>query len=76
MRLGNFLELTASNDGVSIQSQAVGRHVLFRTAPQMGLEPTVFRLKLHNSSQDLMKFRFFMSWYRMNSARGKVIGKK
>ena len=37
---------------------------------------TIFQLKPHNLSQDLMKLRFFMSWHRRNSARGKVIGKK
>ena len=31
------------------------------TAPQMGLESTTFQLILHNSSQDLMKLKFFMS---------------
>ena len=43
-------------------------------APQMGLEPSVFQLKLHNLSQGLMKLRFFMSRQRRNSVRGK--GKK
>ena len=42
----------------------------------MGLEPTIFHLKLYNSSQDLMKLRFFKSPCRRDSERCKVIGKK
>ena len=37
-RLGNFLQLAAWSDAVSIQSQLVRRHVLFETTPQKGLE--------------------------------------
>ena len=55
-------------------------------APQMGLEPTIFglgkgfesqisQLKLHTSSQDLMKLRFFESWPGRNLVRGKLIDK-
>ena len=46
------------------------------TAAQIGLEPTIFQLKSHNSSQDLMKLRFFISQGRRNSVRGKVIDEK
>ena len=42
----------------------------------MGLEPTVFQLKLLTSCQDLLKLRFFMSQHRKISARSKVIGKQ
>ena len=44
--------------------------------PRLGLEPTVFKLRSHTWSQDLMKLRFFMSHGRKNSVRDKVIGKK
>ena len=40
------------------------------------LEPTVFQLWSHTSSQDLTKLRFLMSHLRKNSGRDKVIGKK
>ena len=33
-------------------------------------------LKWPNSSEDLMKLRFFTSWCRRNSVTGKVLGKK
>lgn len=42
----------------------------------MGLKPIIFQRKPYNSSQDLMKLRFFTSQYRRNSARGKVIRSK
>ena len=43
---------------------------------RLGLEPTVFELRSHTWSQDLMKLRFLMSYHRKNSVRDKVIGKK
>ena len=47
------------------------------TAPlRLGLTPTVFSLKSHSWSQDLMKLRFLMSHHRKNSVRDKMIGKK
>ena len=36
----------------------------------------IFQLKLHDSSLDLMKLKFFMSRCRRHSVRGKVLGKK
>ena len=41
---------------------------------RLGLEPTVFSLKSHTWSQNLMKLRPFMSCHRKNSVRYKVIG--
>ena len=46
------------------------------TTPHKGLALTIFQLKPCNSSQLLLKFRFFMSRQRKNSARDKEIGKK
>ena len=43
---------------------------------RLGLEPTVFQLRSHTWSQDLMKLRFLKSHHRKNSVRDKVIGKK
>ena len=40
---------------------------------QIGIESSVLS---YTCSQDLLKFRFFMSWYRKNSVRDKGIGKK
>ena len=45
-------------------------HWTTRKAP----ESTVFSLRLHTWSQDLMKLRYFMSPCRKNSVRDKVIG--
>ena len=38
MSLGNFLQLAAWSDAVSVQPQVVRRHVLFEATPQKGLE--------------------------------------
>lgn len=43
---------------------------------QIGIESSVLSLRSYTCSQDLLKFRFFMSWYRKNSVRDKGIGKK
>ena len=36
---------------------------------QVGLRPTIFQLKPHNSSQDLRKLRFFICQCRRNSSK-------
>ena len=43
---------------------------------QIGIESSVLSLRSYTCSQDLLKFRFFMSWYRKNSVRDKGIDKK
>ena len=43
---------------------------------QIGIESSVLSLRSYTCSQDLLKFRFFMSWYRKNSVRDKGIGNK
>ena len=43
---------------------------------RFGLEPTIFSLRSHTWSQDLVRLKHLMSHCRKNSVRDKVIGKK
>ena len=49
---------------------------IYNHTSQMGLKPIILQQKPYNSSQDLMKLRFFTSQHKRNSARGKVIRSK